>query len=248
MKEGEMNHEHVHEAVSKNKDDELLIVPPDKQALLRWQEHVRKHPQPLADSEKREYGAALVNALGRRYAAERTSFDCYTIYHPDQKAVLEQVKTLAARIPELVTNGENVIFYGPCGTGKDHLLAALLHQTYRYPALFVSAQELFGAIRDRMTNSQDEQPYLRRLEAPAILGISDLLPPARDPSAWNLECLYRVLDRRYRDLKCTWVTFNADSVEEANEALTAPVFDRLRDNATILPCFWQSYRKQRQGA
>jgi hypothetical protein len=79
------------------------------------------------------------------------------------------------------------------------------------------------------------------------LAISDPIPPVGEPTAWNLGQLYRLLDRRYRDLKQTWVTLNALSIEDADAKLSAPMFDRLREDAELFACFWPSFRERRKG-
>jgi hypothetical protein len=56
--------------------------------------------------------------------------------------------------------------------------------------------------------------------------------------------LYRVLDRRYREVKPTWVTINAEDADDAKAKLGAPIFDRLKDNAELVPCFWPSFRER----
>ena len=72
------------------------------------------------------------------------------------------------------------------------------------------------------------------------------IPAKRELSPFNLEWLYRLIDRRYRSKKSTWVTLNVTTEEEADEKLTAPVFDRLRDGAHLFRCFWPSHREQKK--
>jgi hypothetical protein len=64
------------------------------------------------------------------------------------------------------------------------------------------------------------------------------------PTDWSTSQLFRLFDNRYRNLKSTWATINALSIEDADEKLSAPVFDRLRDNAELFPCFWPSFRER----
>jgi hypothetical protein len=40
------------------------------------------------------------------------------------------------------------------------------------------------------------------------------------------------------------MTVMAANPEDIDEQLSAPVFDRLREDAIILPCFWPSYRER----
>jgi DNA replication protein DnaC len=82
---------------------------------------------------------------------------------------------------------------------------------------------------------------------PQILAVSDPIPPMGETSAWNAALLYRIVEWRYRDLKATWMTLNAESLEEAQHLTTPAVFDRLREGAIMIPCFWPSYRGRARG-
>jgi DNA replication protein DnaC len=189
----------------------------------------------------------ILRDMGPRYSPERVSIETYRLYDLKQEQVLKQVRELVGRLPEMVKNAENLILYGPCGTGKDHLVAALLYRAtgdHGIHSRYVSGQDFFATIRDRMDAGQEA--YFKSLKTPAILAMSDLVSPRRDPTAWQIECLYRLIDHRYRDLKPTWVTLNVANAAEADESLTAPVFDRLKDNAHMIPCFWPSHRREKK--
>lgn len=95
----------------------------------------------------------------------------------------------------------------------------------------INAQEWFGTLRDQIDENRPEAEILRQFSEPLILGICDLIPAGRAPSPWNQEMLYRLIDRRYRYLKSTWVTLNVATPDEADEKLNALVFDRLRRNS-----------------
>jgi DNA replication protein DnaC len=159
---------------------------------------------------------------------------------------LSEVRNLVEYLADFVKAGRGLILHGSVGTGKDHIIAALLYRAvseHSLSARWVNGLDLFGAVRDRMDEGKREGDFLRTWSAPTILAISDPIPPLRDPSAWNIEILYRLIDRRYRNNKSTWMTLNAASVDEADEKLSAPVFDRLKEDAVILRCFWPSYRE-----
>jgi DNA replication protein DnaC len=191
----------------------------------------------------------LVKEMGERYSPARVSLERFECYHPAQRQVLAEVKALADRLPEVVAAGEAVIFYGPVGTGKDHLMAALLHRatgTHGLTAGWLNGIELFGTMRDLIAMNKSEELLLRQFAAPRILAISDPLPPDRELSGWNVETLYRLIDSRYRNLRPTWMTLNAESEEDANEKLRPMVFDRLRESAHQFRCYWPSYRQRQK--
>lgn len=189
--------------------------------------------------------SAVARDLGGRYAPERVRLDAFHVYDPKQKPVLERLRALAGRLPEFVATGGGVLFYGLVGTGKDHLLAWLLYQAAGrgLSCRWVNGQEVYGRFRDAMDGGASEDDLLRHLAEPQVLAVSDPIPPVGSPTAWNVSQLYRLLDRRYRALKSTWVSVNALSADDADAKLSAPVFDRLREGAELFPCFWDSYRK-----
>jgi DNA replication protein DnaC len=189
----------------------------------------------------------LAGKLGHRYTPERVSLDRFEVYHPAQADALACVHALADRLPELLAQGRGIVLYGLVGTGKDHLLASLLYAAVGQRVArvdWVAGQDLFGAFRDRISADAREEDLLRQYAAPDVLAISDPIPPIGDPSAWNVLQLYRLLDRRYRSLRSTWVSLNAVSIEDADAKLSAPVFDRLREGAEMIPCFWPSFRER----
>ncbi len=218
----------------------------------------RRQAAPPMDQADREYAARktrlrvhnLALQLGARYSPARVSLDRFRIYHDAQKPVLDRLRALAPRLVELVGQGRGLIFFGPVGTGKDHLLAALLYAVAEAiveekPCHWVNGQEVFGQSRDRMKADLLEGELIQELARPQVLAISDPVPAVGELSAWNVGLLYRVLDRRYREMKATWASLNALSVEDADAKLSAPVFDRLREGAELFPCFWPSWRERR---
>lgn len=204
----------------------------------------------LSRSERTALCLKLRDDLGGRYDFARVQLEHYEVYHDQQTSVLARLNRLTPRLPEIVKAGCGLIFLGTVGTGKDHLLAAMLYLAagrHELKARWLNGQEFYGTLRDRMDSGRSEDEFLRRWTEPVILGISDPTPAVGRPSPWNLLQLGRLIDRRYRALRSTWITLNAVSVEEAEEKLTSPVFDRLKEGAEIFTCDWPSYRERRVG-
>jgi DNA replication protein DnaC len=223
-----------------------LTPPTPEEAARREAEKAREEAEEQA-RRRAALVAGIEKDLGPRYAARRTSLESFQVYHPAQQEVLKKLRSLD--LANVVARGEGLIFFGPVGTGKDHLAAAMLYLAatrHELRGRWINGQEWFGTMRDRMGEGQSEEGILRDLAQPAILAISDPIPPRRDPSPWNVEMLYRLIDRRYRLLKSTWVTLNVASLDEADNRLTAPVFDRLRESAHFIKCFWPSYREHQK--
>lgn len=192
--------------------------------------------------------STLASDLGSRYSREATLLAAFDVYDQKQESAVNRMKAFFADLENVIRDGKGLVLYGAVGTGKDHLLAAALYFTASagLDVRWVSGQEIYGRIRDSMDSGQREDSLMREWERPMVLGISDPIPPIGKPSEWNTMQLYRLLDRRYRALRPTWVSLNADSAADADAKLSAPVFDRLREGAELIPCFWQSYRGRKK--
>jgi DNA replication protein DnaC len=187
--------------------------------------------------------AKLAGQLGARYGPGLATLERFEVYDPPrQEPVLRRMQEFAASIGH---QGRGLVLFGPVGTGKDHLLAALLYRAVAagLSCLWQSGMDLYGSFRDRMGEAPEEES-LRRLCSPDVLGLSDPTPPANELTAWRLELLYRIIDRRYRALKATWITLNARDTAQAESKLGSQVWDRLQEGAMVVPCFWPSYRER----
>src|SRR5690606_40711713 len=109
-------------------------------------------------------------------------------------------------------DSQNLIFVGPVGTGKDHLLFASLkyathglHKTIKW----ISGLDLYGAFREAIANQDTESGIIREFDKPDILAISDPLPPSGSLTEYQAAMLYRIVDNRYSNYKPTWLTINA---------------------------------------
>jgi DNA replication protein DnaC len=184
--------------------------------------------------------------LGRRYAPEAASLETFRVYHKAQPPVLDRLRAIAADIQRFVEDSRGLVLYGPVGTGKDHLLAALLYHAAAkgIGCRWVNGQEVFGQFHDRMDTGQADEGTFRELARPAVLGVSDPVPPVGNLGAWDIRNFYRVADRRYRLGVPTWLTVNAASVDDLDAKLSEPVFDRLRHGAELVCCDWPSYRER----
>ncbi len=210
----------------------------------------------LRDDErarKNAIGANLMHLsgqLGDAYSRKLASVDTF-ILRPEpniravQAEVLSRIRAITAHVAEFVSNCRGLILYGPVGTGKDHLLAAVL-----YAAGFagkrcgwINAAKFYADVSDRYTTGWSEEVIMQPLAAYDVLGISDPIAPTAEVRGTDVGKLCNLLDRRARHGLPTWATLNALSPDDAEEKLTPPVFDRLRHKAEIIRCFWPSWRE-----
>lgn len=188
----------------------------------------------------------LVSQFGRRYENARLSnFECSC---EQQRSIVDSLTEFAQGIGDAVSSGRNLVLYGPRGTGKDHLLVAMLRAAIAdgWSVAWRDGQELYGECRDAIDREGSEAKFFSQFTQPSVFAISDPTPPLGDvKSDWQLATLFRIIDRRYRELKPTWVTINAASAEEAQKRIAPNIIDRLTHGALVLRCNWKSYRSGR---
>lgn len=187
----------------------------------------------------------LAKRLGPRYwKCTLANFERYD--HDRQNDVLMDLHSLAREMPERLSDGSGLIFLGRPGTGKDHLMAAMLKIAVAKHSLSADWWD-GGALYDQIALhvGADAWPKLfKELTAPHILAISDPVPPRGDLSDPQLRRLRDVIDRRYRETLSTWITTNLDSQEQATERLSAPVLERITERSLQVFCDWESYRRR----
>lgn len=198
------------------------------------------------ESKTKKATSNLAGDLGKRYTPREACLQKFQVYHPSQTEVLNKLKGI--NLAELIDRGGGLIFLGPVGTGKDMLAAALMYQTihaHQRTCRSINGREWFGKVRDSIGSAQLEEGLVNPLFLPDVLTISDPVSSSgQDLTGWQMDCLYRVINGRYKHRRSTWITLNAASIEDADKKLSAPVFDRLLEQSVVLQCFWPSHRER----
>lgn len=190
--------------------------------------------------------ASLIAKVGRRYKS--ASFSAYVADRPGQLAAVTSLRKYATDWEQNRESGRGVILYGPRGTGKDHLAVATVGKIlmdHSPSCEWVDGQELYGLMRDKIGSDASEGDQIRRFTSPDLLIISDPLPQADDKTITDYQqsVLWRIVDRRYRDMKPVWMTVNVADSKELDRRMGRQLADRLMDGALVIHCEWVSYRK-----
>lgn len=210
----------------------------------------------VADAAREKYQREaaerdLLQIIGRRYSeCTVANFQVGSDEAaPKRTDVLKRCKGFSDYMETHIEAGGNVVICGPPGTGKDHLLVGLLREAITIHGASVewrNGQELFRQFRDQIDSDKSEAALISAFGKADILAISDPVPPKGAVSPYATHMLYQILDLRYRAKKSCWITANVSTRAEAMESLSAPVFDRLLDNAFAVFCNWPSYREARK--
>lgn len=220
--------------------------------------------RPMSPDSRRSCLADLVKAVGPRYA--RCTFENFDVHEkqvegrPSQREVVDQIAAFTERLgpPDILSDVPGIerepppglMLFGRPGTGKDHLMLAAAYTAILRFGLRVqweNGSKLYQDIRRGIADNEPEYKLITRYTEPYILMLSDPVPPRGDTSPYAMDVLYRVIDRRYRDLKPTWSTLNVHDGEEAERRMASSVVDRLRHNALCVECNWDSYRRSGHG-
>lgn len=191
----------------------------------------------------------LMKTLGKRY--QDCTLDSFIVrgetreQEQQQKQIVDSLREYCRTIDDQVASGNNVLLFGPKGTGKDHLATCVLKAAVMagYTAAWTNGLDWFGTLRDGIDKGSSESAELSKLTVPTVLCISDPLPLFGELTQFQAVQLWRVIDRRYRDLKPTIVTLNVFDRTEAESRMGAALVDRLAHGALALFCNWESHRK-----
>jgi DNA replication protein DnaC len=191
----------------------------------------------------------FIGKRGPRYDGCRLSnFECST---ETQRSAVDSLLDYGRNLEQRISDGCGIILFGPKGTGKDHLLAAMANGAimgHGVDVEWINGMDLFGMIRDTFSDDskEDESDVLARFIRCQVLYLSDPLPPSGSLTDFQASTLFRVLDARYSSMRPTWVSVNVTSAAELDSRLGAQNGDRLRDGAVAIFCNWSSYRKVQQ--
>jgi DNA replication protein DnaC len=239
-------------------EDNVLESDPDdlglKSALDKISTQVREtpkahsDPQDKAQKEGWEKWIRLRERLGKRYAeCKLSTFELSEdVKDRDrQMKVIDALRSYAEQMPKRIGSGKGIVLFGPAGTGKDHLLAAMMQQAcwLNFSVVWRNGMDLYAERRDAISAERLERDLIQDMAQPDVLSISDPIPPSGALTEGQMEFLFRIVDARYRQCKPIWVTANFAEGKEAESKIGKQVVDRLRDGALALQCNWPSFRK-----
>ncbi len=186
----------------------------------------------------------MVRLVGERYAD--CGFSNFAVgndkHTPSRQKQLDRVRSYAADILQHRESGRNLIMIGTCGTGKDHLAAAVMRH-----AMFKGLNVIFTrgtSLAERMVLSLKSGEKLdERLHSWDILCISDIEPHGHaEASPYVLASFLDLIDERYRRKLPTIVTSNVENREEMAKAIGRRCVERLLHDAVVARMVWPSAR------
>lgn len=156
----------------------------------------------------------------------------------------------------LTYSPNGLYIYGPCGTGKTHLAAAVLNHiisTCVNPVLAATMQELTAKLRQTYAgDGEDEENIIKTYTEVELLLIDDL--GSEQPTEWTVDRIFRIINGRYNANLPTVVTSNYDLktladrltpkryAESGNYIDGQKIADRLAEMCVLCPLEGESKR------
>jgi DNA replication protein DnaC len=197
----------------------------------------------LKEGDRRRQAKDLWEERGDRY--RRCTLGNFQVETEAQREVLRQISEYGDRLAEEIAMGTNIVLTGPIGTGKDHLLAALMSLALAgdHTVQWTCGARLFSRRRDGIITNTSEWSLIERYSRPAVFVLSDPITERGALTQDQRNTLYQIVDARYNDCRPIWITINAKDRAEASTLMGSAILDRLRDGALSLACNWGSFRK-----
>lgn len=106
------------------------------------------------------------------------------------------------------SDGQGLALVGQTGTGKTHLAAAIVNRLLDrgVAAVFASVPDLLADLRAAVRDGREAEQVMGDLQAAEVLVLDDI--GAERPTEWGQEQLYRLVNRRYEDLRPIVLTSN----------------------------------------
>lgn len=143
----------------------------------------------------------------------------------------------------------SIMIFGNCGNGKTHLAVSILRELVRRGVNiqcieFLIASELLNEIKlsyDKNSN-EAEGVIINRYTSKKLLVIDDF-GYDEDPTNWQINLMFLIIDRMIRDNKILIITTN-NNLEKIEKIFGARIADRLAEIIQI-ELKMDSYRKRR---
>jgi len=187
--------------------------------------------------------------IGKRYVRCRLdTFDCTGDEPENKKKAVAQCRDYVNGFPDHHEAGRSLILIGPKGTGKDHLVSAVVREIAKRlgkpgAVVFRDGLSLYAEVKATYDNHVRTDSVVEKYTRPILLSISDPLPPVGALSQHDQSVILRIIDGRYRECLPLAVTVNCSSRKEMSDRLGPQATDRLFDCAIVVVCNWKSYRK-----
>lgn len=205
-------------AATQADDESSSVLSPDEQREFMRQMRLRRSQIPHI------FQAKTLKSFDTRGSAERKAL---------VQMAREYVDSFGRRDPP------GAILHGVTGSGKTHILAAILHELMdrSHEVLFYGVPDLFKDIRGTFDKQAefDEDELLEQVARVEVLALDDL--GAEKTSEWVLDRLYWIINERYCNGRPTLITTNHDWPDDLEKAVGRRITSRLAEMCNVIGPF-----------
>ena len=147
---------------------------------------------------------------------------------------------------ENIKGGKGLLLHGPVGTGKTHLVAAIIDYIARMHKrqfegnmIFITLINLLAELRYSVQERSKTESIIREYQKCSLLIVDDF--GTEKETDWTAETIYNIINYRYEEAKPTLITTNAN-IEEFFEYFDERLASRLMEICTIIPVGGKDYR------
>lgn len=202
----------------------------------------------IAGDERRAWNSVIAE-IGSAYAG--STLDNFGLHgesqhRASQQRALERIRAYCDTMPTCIAMAHPVLFFGTCGTGKDHLMVGMIRRAIQagcHSVRWADAVEMFGEFKDAITQTIPLGEVFSAYVAPQLLVISDSLPVNAPLREFEQEILFRIINSRRRRLRATWMNVNVSSREEAAAKIGEKILSRMEQDGLVLKMQWPDYRR-----
>ncbi len=208
---------------------------------------IARHEQQEQTRRARERQLALERLFGPADREKRFTRCGFQNFHPrpGTEAAFQAARRYAHDLPRHLETGRGLLLFGPPGSGKSHLAAAV-SAAAREQGCTVLFQRV-PALLSRLRSAYDPRPPATESQLLGALSRADLLvlddAGAEKASPWTEQTLYTVIDERYSRQRPLILTTNA-SLDRLEQQLGARTMDRLLEICQIVENRGESYRRE----
>lgn len=179
--------------------------------------------------------------IGKRY--QNKTFKNYN--KKDNREACEKCLSYCKTLIQNLKNGTGLILLGSVGTGKTHLIAAMIDYIARMKKrigairiAYYSSTELIAQIKNNFNENNNTNliDYLKKVD---ILFLDDF--GAEKATDWVLEFYFDIIDNRYSNLKPTVFASNL-SLIEIKEKYTERIMSRIIESCDGVKLKGKDYR------
>jgi DNA replication protein DnaC len=205
-----------------------------------------------AEAEEPEHDSPTVyidQQIGKRYVRCRLdTFRCDGENAAAKQKAVDQCREYVNQFADHYEAGRSLVVIGPKGTGKDHLVSAVVREIARRlgkpgAVIFRDGLTLYSEFKSAFDQVGSQDAIVAKYVAPKLFAVSDPVPPSGPLSNYDQQIILRIIDGRYRECRPIAVTVNCATRAEMATRMGAQATDRLFDCAIVVPCNWPTFRE-----